>query len=88
MLTCRSTAERHRSLAQGYIQEHRLDYWFRGCTSRSALLESQESAGRKKYWLRRLDYRVCMLYLPRVSPSKKNTAEGKSYNGRCKQPIN
>lgn len=31
---------------------------------------------------------VCMLYLPRSSPSKKNMAERMSYNGRCKQPIN
>lgn len=58
MLACRSTAERHRSLSQGYNREHRLDNWFRGWPSRSALLESQESVGQKKYWLRRLDYRV------------------------------
>jgi predicted oxidoreductase len=29
-----------------------------GWPSRSALLESQESAGRKKHWLRRFEYRM------------------------------
>lgn len=87
MLACRSTAERHRSQSQGYIREPRLDDWFRGWPSRSALLESQDCAGRKKYWLRRLEYRASA-----ISPSGESQQEGdggkKSYNGRCKRPIN
>lgn len=64
MLACRPSADRHRRLCQGYIRERRLDNWFRGRRGRSAPLESQESAGPEKNWLRRLQQVLCAYYIP------------------------
>lgn len=74
MVTCRSSAERHRGLSQGYIRERRLDNWFRGWPSRSALLKSQESAGRIKA-LASMSRELCMLYSPRLSPRRRRRRE-------------
>lgn len=54
---------RHQGLSQGYIREHGLDNWFRGRPSRSASLESQESAGRKNHWLRRAEQVLRAYYI-------------------------
>lgn len=70
MMTCRLSAERHRGLSQGYIRECGLDNWFRGWLSKSALLKSQESAGRVKA-LASMSRELCMLYSPRLSPRRR-----------------